>query len=119
MDYGFRFALMLEDGDPADPAAFVTAVPNWRVGDEFMCGPELREFQRGWWHRSRKASVLCPEGFGCRRDEPAGDTSGHLERGVPLPQARHRLKRRRRSTSCRAKSPLPSSSIRRSRREQA
>jgi len=32
----FRFALMLEDGEPADPAAFVTAAPDCHGGDVFM-----------------------------------------------------------------------------------
>lgn len=34
----FRFLLMLEDGEPHDPSAFVTAVPNWTVGETFMTG---------------------------------------------------------------------------------
>lgn len=32
----FKYLLVLPDGDPPDPAAFVTAVPNWSVGEEFM-----------------------------------------------------------------------------------
>jgi hypothetical protein len=32
----FRYLLRLPDGEPADPAAFVTAVPNWSVGETFM-----------------------------------------------------------------------------------
>jgi len=32
----FKFLLMLRGGEPVDPAAFVTAVPNWREGEEFM-----------------------------------------------------------------------------------
>ena len=27
---GFKFLLVLRDGEPHDPAVFVTAVPNWR-----------------------------------------------------------------------------------------
>jgi hypothetical protein len=27
--------LMLEEGEPTDPAAFVTMVPNWTVGETF------------------------------------------------------------------------------------
>ena len=34
----FRFLLMLEDGDPNDAAVFVTAVPNWAVGETFATG---------------------------------------------------------------------------------
>jgi hypothetical protein len=26
--------LALENGEPADPAAFMSAVPDWQVGDE-------------------------------------------------------------------------------------
>jgi hypothetical protein len=32
---GFRFRLVLPDGEPADPPAFVVGVPDWRVGDTF------------------------------------------------------------------------------------
>lgn len=31
----FRFLLVLEDGEPAEPAAFVTNSANWKVGDVF------------------------------------------------------------------------------------
>jgi hypothetical protein len=34
----FRFLLRLADGDPNDPPALVTAVPNWTVGDTFLTG---------------------------------------------------------------------------------
>ena len=33
---GFRYLLALPDGDPADPAVFVTAASDWRVGDTFI-----------------------------------------------------------------------------------
>jgi hypothetical protein len=36
---GFTFACALEDGLPADPAMFVTATPDLRVGDEFPGAP--------------------------------------------------------------------------------
>ena len=32
----FKYLLVLPDGEPPDPAAFVTAIPNWGVGEEFM-----------------------------------------------------------------------------------
>ena len=32
----FKYLLVLPDGQPPDPAAFLTAVPNWSVGEEFM-----------------------------------------------------------------------------------
>jgi hypothetical protein len=35
----FTFALILEDGTPADPPTFTTAVPNWSVGDTFLLQP--------------------------------------------------------------------------------
>jgi hypothetical protein len=41
---GFEFALALEDGEPADPAMFVTAVPDWPVGDEFLAS-SLQRFR--------------------------------------------------------------------------
>ena len=34
----FRYLLVLPDGEPHDPAAFVTAVPNWSVDETFMLG---------------------------------------------------------------------------------
>jgi hypothetical protein len=33
---GFRYLLALADGEPADPAAFITAVPEWRPGETFV-----------------------------------------------------------------------------------
>jgi hypothetical protein len=41
----FRFALVLEDGEPADPPAFNTIIPTWREGDEFVAGVELQRFR--------------------------------------------------------------------------
>ncbi len=32
----FKFLLVLEDGDSPDPAAFVTVVPGWTVGETFL-----------------------------------------------------------------------------------
>jgi hypothetical protein len=32
----FRFVLMLEDGEPADPAVFLTGTRDWHEGDVFM-----------------------------------------------------------------------------------
>jgi hypothetical protein len=42
---GFRFALVLEHGEPADPAVFPTIIPTWHVGDEFLAGAELAKFR--------------------------------------------------------------------------
>jgi hypothetical protein len=42
---GFRFALVLENGERADPAVFPTTIPTWRVGDEFLAGAELQRFR--------------------------------------------------------------------------
>jgi hypothetical protein len=38
MPYGFKFTLVLPDGTPPEPAVFVTAVPNWSVGEELTVG---------------------------------------------------------------------------------
>jgi hypothetical protein len=38
-------ACPFESGEPADPAVFVTEVPGWRVGDEFLAGAELTRFR--------------------------------------------------------------------------
>ena len=35
----FKYKLVLEDGTPADPATFVTAVPTWREGDTVLIRP--------------------------------------------------------------------------------
>jgi hypothetical protein len=32
----FTYRLVLEDGTPADPPTFVTAVPNWHAGDKVL-----------------------------------------------------------------------------------
>jgi hypothetical protein len=32
----FRFVLLLEDGEPADPPVFLTATRDWHEGDVFM-----------------------------------------------------------------------------------
>ena len=37
--------LELPDGDVADPAMFVIAIPTWREGDEFLAGRELQRFR--------------------------------------------------------------------------
>jgi hypothetical protein len=34
----FRFLLKVEDGEPNDPALFMTAVPDWIEGREFLLG---------------------------------------------------------------------------------
>jgi len=42
---GFRFLLVQPDGEPADPGMFVTAIPSWKVGDEFLAGSALVKFR--------------------------------------------------------------------------
>lgn len=32
-------------GEPADPPAYLTAIPSWRAGDTFLAGSELRRFR--------------------------------------------------------------------------
>jgi hypothetical protein len=34
----FRYVLMLPDDEPYDPAVFLTAVPNWSVGELITLG---------------------------------------------------------------------------------
>ena len=34
----FKFLLVLEDGEPHDPAVFLTVVPNYTVNEEFLLG---------------------------------------------------------------------------------
>ena len=38
---GFRYLLALENGEPADPGAFVTNDPEWRPSDAFVAGGQL------------------------------------------------------------------------------
>ena len=40
----FRYLLRLPDGEPHDPAAFVSAAPNWTIGETFLLsrGEEVR-----------------------------------------------------------------------------
>jgi hypothetical protein len=38
---GSRYLLALENGEPADPAAFVTDDHEWRPGDTFVVGGQL------------------------------------------------------------------------------
>ena len=41
--FGFVFTLELEDGTPAEPARFESAVPNWKPGDTiWLPGRNLR-----------------------------------------------------------------------------
>jgi hypothetical protein len=37
--------LLLVDGQAADPAMFVTALPTWSEGDEFLAGSALHRFR--------------------------------------------------------------------------
>jgi hypothetical protein len=39
------FLLVHSDGEPADPGMFLTAIPNWKVGDEFLAGRHLEKFR--------------------------------------------------------------------------
>jgi hypothetical protein len=40
----FGYLLALANGEPADPAMFVTAVPDWKIGDTFFAaGVRRRE----------------------------------------------------------------------------
>jgi hypothetical protein len=36
------FQMRLVDGTPADPPTFVSAVPNWRIGDPVRIGGDVR-----------------------------------------------------------------------------
>jgi len=38
----FRFLLRLEDGEPNDPAVFVTVIPAWTVGETFLVAAHQR-----------------------------------------------------------------------------
>jgi hypothetical protein len=42
---GYCFALLVEGGEPADPPGFLTAIPEWRAGDEFLAGELLQRFR--------------------------------------------------------------------------
>jgi hypothetical protein len=38
----FSFEMILANGAPADPPTFVSAIPNWGVGDDVRIGAEVR-----------------------------------------------------------------------------
>ena len=42
---GYRFALMLENGEPANPAVFNTILAGWQEGDTFVAGADLQWFR--------------------------------------------------------------------------
>jgi hypothetical protein len=44
---GFTFRLEHEDGTPADPPTFHTAVPTWQAGDTIPLGAECALRYRG------------------------------------------------------------------------
>lgn len=35
----------MPDGEPADPPAYLTAIPSWKPGDEFLAGSKLVKFR--------------------------------------------------------------------------
>jgi hypothetical protein len=41
VSFGFRFLLVHPDGEPADATAYLTAIPSWNVGGEFLAGSEF------------------------------------------------------------------------------
>ena len=45
VSYGFRLLLVLEGGEAADPPAYLTAIPDWKEGDEFLAASALRKFR--------------------------------------------------------------------------
>jgi hypothetical protein len=38
----FKYRMVHTDGTPADPPQFVSAIPDWRVGDDVRVGAEVR-----------------------------------------------------------------------------
>jgi hypothetical protein len=40
--YGFKYLLVTPDGEPHNPAAFVTAIPNWKTGEVLTLGDGQR-----------------------------------------------------------------------------
>jgi hypothetical protein len=36
---------VLDDGGPAEPPGFVTVIPTWLEGDEFLAGEHLQRFR--------------------------------------------------------------------------
>jgi hypothetical protein len=57
----FRYLLMLPDGEPHDPLVFVTAVPNWSVGETITLGDSQR--LRILAMQTRIVAVLIERGF--------------------------------------------------------
>jgi hypothetical protein len=63
---GFTYRLECEDGTPADPPTFHTAVPNWRAGDTVPLGRDrmLRVIDTRPGQRPDDDPVLVVEGGG-------------------------------------------------------
>ena len=57
----FKYLLVLENGEPVDPAAFVVATPTWRVGNEFFTGQG--QFSRILGIETEIADELLARGF--------------------------------------------------------
>ena len=63
----FTYRMILEDGTPADPPKFVTAVPTWREGNKVLIRPgsefeivaidEAGDAHGTWTVRRRKVAV--------------------------------------------------------------
>ena len=53
MSYGFRFFLIRQDGEPADPGTLVTAFPNWKIVDESQRASFMSEACRSTRRRAR------------------------------------------------------------------
>jgi hypothetical protein len=55
---GFTYRLELEDGTPADPPTFETAVPTWRSGDEIPLGLRILRVVRVRDDHAEQSPVL-------------------------------------------------------------
>ena len=72
----FRYLLVLRNEEPNDPASWVTAVPNWSVGETIMLGEGERFRILGI--ETEIADVLVDHGFtGVVTVEPLGSSGSN------------------------------------------
>jgi len=70
--YAHRYLLVLANGEPADPAAFVTANPQWNLGDRFTAsdGGRWEDVPLAVEFRRRSGDVILSRGYPVSRPFP-------------------------------------------------
>jgi len=53
----YHYLLFLPNGEPNDPAVFISMIPNWSPGDEITLGGFCESPNRAWSERLRMTSL--------------------------------------------------------------